>query len=144
MLQGRVTLKFNGHVRAGQQLSLASPIFPWPSRMVNFQDPACSLPSSYPTLLLARRGFSDSLFEWMPSKYLMNLQASSFLLWFGHVAHVSAQLKTYFETEMKGVIAQNNTLCGTWAFPYPIWAIPHPAPKSNICLLRTSYRGSLD
>lgn len=66
--------------------------------------------------------------------YLLNLQASPFLLWFGHIAHVSTQLKAYFETEMEGVIAQNNTLCGTWPFPYPIWAthcIPHLAPKSK-------------
>lgn len=44
--------------------------------------------------------------------YLLNLQASPFLLGFGHVAHVSAQLKAYFETEMEGVIAQNNTIYG--------------------------------
>lgn len=33
------------------------------------------------------------------------LQASPFLLWFSHVAHVSAELKAYFETGMEIVIA---------------------------------------
>lgn len=59
---------------------------------------------------------------------------------------LSSQLKTYFETGMEAVALwrENDTLYGPWAFPSPIWAfcsIPHPAPKSKVCLLRTSYRG---